>query len=292
MRNHYFNPYPHNLITQEQLLVEDLLIEALKIYACDCYYLPRESRDQIDKLYGEDAVKSFNNAYPLEFYIENVLSMEGEMDLMTKFGLEIRDEMTVLVSRRRFKKEVHNIDRPREGDIIYIPFLDNFFEIYSVEHENNQAMFYTLGRGRGANIYVYALKMRQFAFSEEPITTGVELVDESIEQSYKPVYLMLNTGTGNYLFEDQEVVTTATASANVVNWTAATKQLEVILVKGSFIPGQIVVGGTSNASWNIASVDYNSPINNIFEDSADNKVVQNEANTILNWDESNPFGTP
>ena len=149
--NFYFNNFPANQITSEQLLVEDLVIESLGINGMDVYYMPRTSGDSEDLLYGEDTLKQYTSAYPIEMYLENVTGMDGEGDFMSKFGLEIRDELTLLVSRRRFTSTV-NQHRPFEGDLIYIPLIQNFFEITFVEHENNQAMFYTLGRGRGGNV--------------------------------------------------------------------------------------------------------------------------------------------
>jgi len=100
--NVYFNPFPSSQITSEQLLVEDLVIEAMQIYGMDIFYLPRSSRDQVDYLYGEDTLKQYVTAYPIEMYLENVTGMDGEQDFISKFGLEIRDELTFLVSRRRF----------------------------------------------------------------------------------------------------------------------------------------------------------------------------------------------
>ena len=100
--NLYFNNFPANQITSEQLLVEDLVIEAMGIYGMDIYYLPRTSRDQVDYLYGEDTLKQYRNAYPIEMYMENITGMSGEQDFISKFGLEIRDEVEMLVSRRRF----------------------------------------------------------------------------------------------------------------------------------------------------------------------------------------------
>ena len=146
--NFYFNNFPQHQITSEQLLVEDLVIEAMQIHGMDVYYLPRTSRDQVDMLYGEDTLKEYRNAFAIEMYLENVTGMDGEGDFMSKFGLEIRDEISLLVSRRRFKytTAASNLFRPREGDLIYVPLVQNFFEITMVEHENNQAMFYTLGR--------------------------------------------------------------------------------------------------------------------------------------------------
>ena len=101
--NVYFNNFPAEQITSEQLLVEDLVIEAMQIHGMDVYYLPRTSRDSVDMLYGEDTLKQYVTAYPIEMYLENVTGMDGEGDFISKFGLEIRDELSLLVSRRRFK---------------------------------------------------------------------------------------------------------------------------------------------------------------------------------------------
>ena len=188
--NPFFNWYPET-VTNEQLLIEDLAIEALQINGMDLYYIPRASAGQLDKLYGEDQLKSFSAAYKIEMYLENVSGMDGEGDFMAKFGLEIRDELSLLVSRRRFRFTIPNQIRPNEGDLIFIPLLANFFEITFVEHENNQAAFYTLGRGRASNVVFYALKLRQFVFNEERIVTGVTEIDAQIVEAYRPVGLWL-----------------------------------------------------------------------------------------------------
>ena len=223
--NFYFNNFPINQITSEQLLVEDLVIEAMQIYGMDVYYLPRTSRDQVDMLYGEDTLSEFRAAYPIEMYLEDVTGMEGEGDFMSKFGLEIRDEMTLLMSRRRFAFTVNQL-RPHEGDLVYIPMLQNFFEITFVEHENNQAMYYTLGRGRGGNVYVYALKLKQFVFSNEIIETGISEIDGQIRDSYQRTHLTLQAG-GSGAYTNDEIVfvspdntyANATAEAIVHNYT-------------------------------------------------------------------------
>ena len=294
--NFYFNNFPQNQITSEQLLVEDLVIEAMQINGMDVYYLPRSSRDTngIDYLFGEDTIKQYRNAYPIEMYMENVSGMGGEGDFISKFGLEIRDELTLLVSRRRFKSIVPLI-RPQEGDLIYVPLVQNFFEITFVEHENEQAMFYTLGRGRGANVYVYALKLKQFVFSEEIIDTGVDDVDMQIKDSYKRTRIALaNTGSGTYI--PNEVVyqgtdlASSTAQAIVYSFEP-NDAINVIQIVGNFVNGQYITGATSNASYTVlqentwTQVDYN-----IFEDLADNKTIQDEAINIVDFSEKNPFG--
>jgi hypothetical protein len=83
--NFYFNNFPVSQVTSEQLLVEDLVIEAMKINGMDVWYLPRTSRDEIDHLYGEDTLKTYISAYPIEMYLENVTGMDGEGDFISKF---------------------------------------------------------------------------------------------------------------------------------------------------------------------------------------------------------------
>ena len=296
--NFYFNNFPAEQITGEQLLVEDLVIEAMQIHGMDVYYLPRTSRDSVDMLYGEDTLKQYVTAYPIEMYLENVTGMDGEGDFISKFGLEIRDELSLLVSRRRFKYATgaSNLIRPREGDLVYIPLIQNFFEITFVEHENDQAMFYTLGRGRGGNVYVYALKMKQFVFSEEVINTGNDEIDEQIRDSYARTQLTLAAG-GSGTFIADEIAYQGTTLANatfqsvVYDFTSATRKLNVIRTIGTFANNTLTKGATSGASWTsfgTANTSYND--NTAFEDIMDNSLIEGESDSIIDFSESNPFG--
>ena len=281
------------------MLVEDLVIEAMQIHGMDVYYLPQTSRDQADMLYGEDTLKEFRSAYGIEMYLENVSGMDGEGDFISKFGLEIRDEVTLLMSRRRFSSLGTSLTRPREGDLVYIPLLQNFFEISFVEHENNQAMFYTLGRGRGGNVYVYALKLKQFVFSEEIISTGVDEIDDQIFDSYKRASLPLaNTtifpaGTGSFvpgeIIYQGSSLATANAQAIVHSYTAHSS-VSIIQVQGSFATGN-VRGNTSSALRSAITYNDDTQVgNSIFEDIADNVRIETEADGILDFTEHNPFG--
>jgi hypothetical protein len=296
--NQFFNFFPEQ-ITSEQLLVEDLVIEANKIHGMDVYYLPRESRDQIDRLMGEEQLKTFDRAYLIEMYLENVSGMEGEGDLISKFGLEIRDEMTMLVSRRRFQFTIPELVRPREGDLIYVPLVQNFMEITFVEHENNQAMFYTLGRGRGGNVYVYALRMKQFVFSNEIIQTGTDEVDDQIFESYQLTNLVLTAGgTGTFDVANNELVyqganlAFANAFGTAHTWDSGNSTLSIALVNGLFSNTANVTGANSGATWIMASLDTNTPLDTQYEDQVDNKIIETESNALLDFDETNPFGNP
>lgn len=293
--NPFFNPYPSH-ITNEHNLIEDLLVECIQITGLDIYYLPRSVRsdNEIDMIYGEDTLKEYRSAYPIEVYIENVTGMDGEGDFISKFGLEIRDELSLLISRKRFNNEIRDLIRPREGDLIYVPLFQNFFEIIFVEHENDQAMFYTLGRGRSGNVFVYALKLKQFVFSNEIIRTGIEEIDNQIRDNYTRSRLYLTTGTGCYV--TNEIVyqgsSLTTSSANGVVYSANTvgKYLDLIQVVGTFGAGT-VTGNTSGAVW-IANTYSEMPSNSYsFEDLVNNTDIQTESDEILDFSCQNPFGT-
>ena len=293
--NFYFNNFPANQITSEQLLVEDLVIEALKIYGMDVYYLPRTTRDQVDYLFGEDTLKEYRTAHPIEMYLENVTGMDGEGDFISKFGLEIRDEVTMLVSRLRFRYTVNGYTRPREGDLIYVPMMTAFFEITNVESENNQAMFYTLGRGRGGNVYVYALQMKQFVFSSEIIDTGIKEIDVVIRDYYPKTRLFFSAGgTGNFI--NEEIVyqganlAFSTAQALVHDYVSG-QYIDVYRVQGDFISGAIR-GNTSNSNWTINVISDAATMNNAFEDIFDNARIEASSDGIIDFTEHNPFGEP
>ena len=293
--NLYFNNFPAKQVTSEQLLIEDLVIESMQIHGMDVFYMPRMNTSQDDLLYGENTVKQYRKAYPLEMYLENVTGMEGEQDFISKFGLEIRDEMTFLVSRRRFSATIPTQLRPNEGDLIYVPLVANFFEISFVEHENDQAMFHTLGRGRGGNVYVYALKLKQFVFSEEVIETGIEEIDEQIRDAYKKTLIYVTGATDRYVQDEivyqGEDVANSTAQAIVYSYVSNAPNyiLEVTRVRGTFMANVEIIGATSNTRYDMVSKDDMTPFDNINEDIADNNLFEQESEGLIDFSEFNPF---
>lgn len=169
------NPYFSQSVRSEQSLYEDIVIESLKIYGQDIYYLPRTIIAE-DRILGEDVPSRFSSSYKIEMYIENVDGFDGEGDLFTKFGVEIRDQATFVVSRRRWEQTVYRHDndisiaRPAEGDLLYIPFSKKLFEITHVEHEQP---FYQL-----SNLPTYKLRCELFDYSDEDLTTGTDFIDD------------------------------------------------------------------------------------------------------------------
>ena len=295
--NLYFNNFPKG-ITQEQLTVEDLVIEAMKMYGMDVWYMPRTSGDTVDFIYGEDPLKQYMSAFSQEMYLENITGMDGEGDFISKFGLEIRDEITLLMSRRRFAMMADQ-KRPLEGDLVYVPVVDAFFEITFVEHENDQAMYHTLGRGRGGNVYVYALKLKQFVFSNELVSTGVEEIDTVIRKFY-PRTRQTISNMHNGKFVNDEIVyqplvaarpalANSTARAIVFDFNPNTS-IDIIRVQGAFANNANLVGNTSGSVATISIVDENFNANNAFESIDDNMRFEAEADSIIDFTETNPFG--
>jgi hypothetical protein len=139
------------------------------------WYCPRTLVAK-DDIYGEDTLSEYNTAYFIDMYIKNVDSYEGDGNFLSKFNLEIRDQMTLTVSVRNFMNEIgslENIVRPREGDLIYIPMLDR---IWVIKYVNKNAVFYQMG-----SIQMYDLVCEMFEYSSEKLNTGIEAID-SIEK--------------------------------------------------------------------------------------------------------------
>lgn len=166
------NPFFNNFSeSQEQTLIEDLVVEAIKMHGIDVYYLPRNVLNK-DEVILDDKLSTFNKAILIEMYIKNVEGFEGEGDLLGKFGLEIRDRMTMTMSRRSFFEEVElqtTLTRPREGDLVYFPLNRKFFEIRFVEHE---AVFYQMG-----SLQAYDLVLELFDYNHETFATGITAID-------------------------------------------------------------------------------------------------------------------
>ena len=185
------NLYFSQKVRSEQNLYEDIVIEALKTYGQDVFYLPRDIVNE-DTILGDDPVSSFNSSYMLEMYIENTEGFDGEGDLFTRFGVEIRDEATFVVSRRRWSDTVARYDneitveRPAEGDLIYLPMSNKFFQISHVEHEQP---FYQL-----SNLPVFKLRCQLFEYTGEDMDTGIDVLDDlEAKYAYKYVLTLDNT---------------------------------------------------------------------------------------------------
>jgi hypothetical protein len=290
--NHYFTNYDAQY--NEQRLVEDLIVESIKIMGTDTYYLPNTNSVARDLIYGEDPLKTFTAAFPIEIYPTNVMEFGGQREFFGKFGLEIKNEMTVVLSRRTFNQRVANpnISRPQEGDLIYVPILNGTGELYEIKFVNQNKDMDTLGRKMP---YFWELELEKFKYSQETIATGIPDIDIIQQVEAYAQRFVLTSVTGS--FSSSEIVyqssdstlANASVTAVVVSYDAPNSLLEINQITGDMTLGQIIYGNTSNAHATLYSTDEYIEAESHAD--YDNKVLTVEANTYIDFSETNPFGS-
>jgi hypothetical protein len=289
--SHYFNNYGS---LPEQRVIEDLIVESIKVQGFEAYYLPNDNDQARDLLFGEDPVKKFQSAFMIEMYLSNSLEYGGEKEFFSKFGLEIKNTVQVVLSKRSFSERIpqNSFTRPREGDLVYIPFLNGTGELFEIKFTNQTKDFFMLGRKVP---YFYELEMEKFKYSQESIATGVAAIDAVVTDSAYTLHL--NTGAGNNTnYNIQEVAyqssdgtqANATTVAVVQSWIPSSNTLSVTNIAGEFVDGQIIYGATSNAQYVLSTFDpLNAPAN---KENYDNELILNNAAAITNTSETNTFG--
>lgn len=287
----YFNNYG---AVSEQRVLEDLIVESIKIQGFDGYYLPNDNDQARDLLYGEDPVKKFESAFPVELYLSNFQGYEGQEDFFSKFGLEIKNNVKVILSRRTFEQRVpqNSFSRPREGDLIYVPFLNGYGEVFEITFTEQAKDFFQLGRKAP---YFYELSLEKYKFSQEKIDTGVYDIDLITTESGYTIDLKMDpAGTNNYTRKEvvyqsaDSTQANATVVALVSKWDANANTLSVTNISGEFIDGYTVYGASSNARWVIQTFD---PLEvNVKDEHYDNKYIQTQGDSIIDFSETNPFG--
>lgn len=229
-RNRHFNQYVP--VKQEQNLIEDLIIESIKIYGVDVYYLPR-THVNLDRLYAEDGSMKFTDALEMEMYIKSVDGFQGQEDFLSKFGLQIDEQISFVVAQKRFSQALKScflteysynlsledgdeliqeqtydydgIVRPREGDLLWFPMAGYLYEIKFTENTEN---FYQLGK-----LYTYELRCERYEYSSEKLDTGItdiDVIEDTFSQSseFTPKILSENNELiinedGSYLVWDE-----------------------------------------------------------------------------------------
>ena len=294
------NVYFSSKVNSEQELYEDLIIESLKMYGQDTYYLPRTVVKR-DYILNESVESQFDDAYTIEMYIENTEGFGGEGDLMSKFGLEIRDTATFIVAKRRWQKvigfwnDADAPDRPVEGDLIYLPLSKSFFQIDKVEHEEP---FYHL-----QNLPTYKLQCSLFEMSEENFDTGIADIDKIDARDYQQTFLVSDMSSN--LVQIGEVMTQTltsgiTISGEVVHIdkiSSTSVELAVVNVTTSdasyaeFADNQGVTftSGITGTIY-ISKVDEGNDGSDVYDPFAQNTNIESTADAILDFSESNPFG--
>ena len=300
--------YFSQAVASEQSVYEDLIIESLKIYGQDVYYIPRTLVNR-DTILGEDHSSKFDDAYLIEAYIENSDGFEGSGDLYQKFGLEIRDEATFIISRRQWNSLVgtwnNTIEgvRPSEGDLLFLPMTNKFFEISFVEHEQP---FYQL-----SNLPVYKLSCSLFEYNDEDFDTGVEAIDiTEVKNTYQVA--LSTTHAANQSFVLGERVTQVITADPAVSVFGTVQTIDKITdINTNITISNIGVTGSTDAkdfyvsnSTGLVGAETNVTvyISEIYDVSdeesfandgdAQNYNFEVSADGFLDFTETNPFGDP
>ena len=299
------NPNFSQKVKSEQNLYEDIIIESMKIYGQDVYYLPRTIVNE-NTILGEDVASSFTSSYKIEMYLENTEAFDGEGDLFTKFGVEIRDEATFIVARKRWSQTVASssnsitVLRPKEGDLIWLQLSNKLFEILHVEHESP---FYQL-----SNLPTYKMRCQLFEYSGEDIDTGIAGANAiqsdfgyrvSLTMDSDGIPRVASDGTTVSGFIIGENITQTFTSGTILTgevaaWSDSDNILHLVNFgadDGAFhlpVVGRQVVGATSNNTTTVTAVSEELKQN----ENEQNSVFEttNDVMSFLDFSETNPFG--
>jgi len=297
-RNVYFSHGTRN----EQHILEDILIESIKIMGHDVYYIPRKII-QTDHILNEDFLSQFESASKIEMYVESIDGFEGDGKLVSKFGLEIRDQITVVVSRRRWNSLIgrfgytENSARPREGDLIYFPMTAGLFEIKWVE---DKQPFFQLN-----NTPTFKLTCELYEYRNENISTGIyelDAVQQASSQGWK-AYVQFTGGVIHTLHEDCIITLPSgiSGSAKFIGVTEYTDLTAASFGSLSFNDGQfhnITIGTTftgqesGTVSTVVQLIDLSDGDALIFSNdyAAQNSTFEVQGNNFIDFSEGNVFG--
>ena len=286
----------------EQHLSEDLAIAAIQIYGHDVFYIPRTLVNK-DELFGEDALSRFDDAYGIEMWMETQEGYEGEKELISRFGLEIRDETTFVVSRRRWDNTVSSdanlivSTRPDEGDLIYMPTVKKLFEISFVDHDDP---FYQID-----NLPVYKLYCRTFEYSSEVLDTGIYAIDDIETKRSTDASGWEFSLENQVAFNErvgQEWGTIYDQNPPPTPWPPTASDIILETATGDYLLAETTEAGTSvltedsdsyysffiiNEDYRLSTIDTQSE-NEWFEDRVTGKI----GDPVLDFTEKNPFGDP
>lgn len=284
------NPYFKYGVRSEQNMFEDITIEALKMYGQDVYYLPREIVNK-DTVFLDDIPSRFSSSYKVEMYIENAEGFGGEGDLFTKFGVELRDQATFVVARKRWQQLIgsrltEKNFRPREGDLIYLPLSQSIFQIERVETETP---FYQLEQ-----LPTFRMTCELFEYSDEDFDTnitGIDVVEAEGAFQYK---LTLDSAGGGYTIGENVIQSGGTydMKGEVTFWSDSGNELRLAHVGATdgnfheFTTSAVVVGEVSGG---VATPTLVEQLQEIQED-AQNAIFDSFESDFLDFSESNPFG--
>lgn len=280
------NVFFNHAVSSEQHLYEDLVVESLRMYGHNVYYLPREIIEE-DTILGEDVASKFGDAYEIEAYLENVEGFEGEGDLYSKFGVEIRDQATFVIALRTWERFVsldNNLTssfRPNEGDVIYFPLSGSLFEIKFVEHEDP---FYQVGK-----LFVFKCRCELFEYRGEDFETGTNADLVEAERTYTITTTMTagSGDSGNYV-ENEDLKIGDNVVGEVSTYKQSNRTLTITHNNTPLAVGDRLVGAVSGATRQIATITDALDMPN--DPNAQNKEFEDAADNYIDFSETNPFG--
>lgn len=285
--NRYFN----QKYTPTQNLYEDLIIEAIQIYGQNAFYIPRELVDY-DRIYGDDNSSRFDDAYSIEVYPENIEGFDGEGDLFTKFGIEIRDQATFVVARSRWRAEVtdQSLTRPQEGDLIYLPLSHSMFQIMHVEHESPFYQF--------SNLPTWKLRCELFEYNDDQFDTGIDSVDD-IEQTGFVLKATFDSSDFFTLDKGRSLVQVlsdgVTVSAEIVELDSdnlIASLAHVSTSDGEYHPFTANHARTLDSNGDSYSVTATTISEQFANSLQQNSTFTDAGNDLIDFSEDNPFGEP
>lgn len=277
--NHYFS---NNSWKPQQDMADDLVTEFIKIGGMDLIYIKRESNEDTLKrhsLFGEDYIGEFKKRYPIEMYLENADGWEGEGDLLSKFGVILRDTGRFTVSKRRFQQETL-MERPLEGDLLYIPLTNSLFEITYISTESP---FYQFG-----NRYTYTITVELFQYSEEKFSTGISDIDRITEFNAFNIDFNVDDIANLDNFVDGESVTVeGTSFGGTIEDLDGFVHVSDVTDANAPTNG-ILVGSDSGTTVGISAADSFEMRNNPF---AQNELFEEGGGDVIDNSESGPYGS-
>jgi len=279
------NVFFNHAVQTEQHLYEDLVVESLRMYGHETFYLPREIVDE-DSILGEDIQSKFGDSYSVEMYIENTDGFEGEGDLFSKFGVQVRDTATFIISLRSWERFI-SLDsnlatglRPNEGDLIHFPLSGSLFEIKFVEHENP---FYQVGK-----LFVFKLQCELFEYSGEDFDTGNINIDLVEDQQAYTIEMSMNSGGSGTYYANENITLNSIVVGEVVSWSPSDRKLTIKDNTKTLQVGDTLVGADNGASYTISSITDILTMSN--DGNSQNKEFEDKADNYLDFSETNPFG--
>ena len=283
------NVYFNHAVKTEQHLYEDLVVESLRFYGHDVLYLPRQIIEE-DGILNDDVQSRFGDAYSVEMYLENTEGFEGEGDLVSKFGVQIQEEATFVMSLRTWERFI-SLDsnlatslRPNEGDLIYFPLTGSLFEINFVE---DQDPFFQLGK-----MFVFKMRCSLFSYGGEDFDTGSAADLVEADSAYT-IELTMNTGAGNYVAGENlttVIDSTTVTVGEVVLWQPQSRKLTIKDNTRTLQVGDTLTGATSSCARVIGAI---TDVMSFGQDhSAQNIEFETQDSNYLDFSEVNPFGEP